>query len=465
MIKRMRSAECRVRSRVGRLITGLLGMLLVFSVSAQAQDKPARRLDKLVQNSASSAAAVKVREGRDLISEEKWDRAQQKFLEVINRHAGSEYNDAALYWLAFAYKKQNKYRSADETLVKLVSSHPRSSWINDAKSMRMELAPQLGRSEDVADEARNAQNDEIKIVALQSLFRSSPDRAMQFTADILAPESTAGYRVKEGAITLLGRFNDHDLGPQATKILLTMTREEPNEKLRLKAVYHLGRGEWSEAKFSFDGDEAIVPTLTELALQTENRELAEAAVEAVAHIANHVDDPGLKPSLLRIAKEASSRNVRQKAINRLGQMAENEGDALLTDMISILDGNTDDETRKHVLSVISKMDTPEAHNYIVEFASSANPQDIRKRAIYIIGARGNADAVQKLSAIYENETDRDMKRMIISAFSQSKHIIGLEKLMHIAQNDDDMKLRMEAVTLLGRSKAPEARQFLEQLLK
>jgi hypothetical protein len=37
--------------------------------------------------------------------------------------------------------------------------------------------------------------------------------------------------------------------------------------------------------------------------------------------------------------------------------------------------------------------------------------------------------------------------------------------MTIAKMDNDMKLRMEAVTFLGRSKSPEAQKFLEELLK
>lgn len=481
MLDRVQRAAYGVLSQINKRsmmqhMMGLLGMgcmvmVLLYTPLVQAQVKPASRLDQLVQNSASSVAAVRVREGRDLIADEKWARAEQKFLEVVNKHPGSAYDDAAMYWLSFAYKKQGKLQDADNMLIKLAASHPRSSWINDAKSMRMEMAPQLGRGEDVAAEARNAQNDEIKVVALQSLFQANPDRAMQFTQDILAPASTAGYLVKEGALTLLGRFKDYDQGPKATKILLMMAQQEPNEKLRQKAIYHLGRGEWSEAKFSFDGDDKIVPTLADLAMQADNFGVADAAIEAIAHIENHVADPGLLPALVMIAQSAPSEKVRQRAINELGQVAEkSEGSGvdlqpILTHMISIMASNQDENTKTHILSVISKMKTQAAHKFIFKFARSGHSKDLRRRAIYIIGTRGNMDSMQMLTELYDAEVEQEMKRMMISTFSQSKHLIGLEKLMTIAKMDNDMKLRMEAVTFLGRSKSPEAQKFLEELLK
>ncbi|MEJ7709004.1 MAG: HEAT repeat domain-containing protein [Pyrinomonadaceae bacterium] len=120
-------------------------------------------------------------------------------------------------------------------LEQLIRDFPRSSWGDEARVMRTELAAQLG-NRGVIEDALTKDNEEIKIVALQSLFRANPERALSYVADILKPNSTASRRMKEVAISLLGGRGNQ----QAVPLLLDIARSQPDVRLRQIAVFRLG---------------------------------------------------------------------------------------------------------------------------------------------------------------------------------------------------------------------------------
>ncbi|MBT5876394.1 MAG: HEAT repeat domain-containing protein [Candidatus Latescibacteria bacterium] len=327
------------------------------------------------------------------------------------------------------------------------------------------MSAQLGRSSQAADEARNSDNDQIKIVALQSLFQANQDRAMTFVYEILQPTSTSSAKVKEGAIKLLGRYHDPSGGERATRLLMEIALNESNQKLRKFAIYSLGRGEWSEQKFRFEGDDQIVPILQKLALSSVEREIASSAIDALNHIANHHEDPRIRAALMEIGINSPSRDVRQKAASRIGEMAEKEGVSILPDLVKLFDANDDRELKKHIISVISKMENPEAQDHVIKIAGTAKHPELRKRAVYVIGQRGSEVGVVALGGVYAAEQSDDVKNQILHSLNETKHRSGLVQLMEIARTDPNLKMRMKAVNYLGRNKDPDAQRFLEELLK
>src|SRR5262245_28616936 len=118
-----------------------------------AADQDLEKLNRFVQSSNSSSAAMTAfREGRDLVNKEEWAKAADKFNQIVTKYPNSEVTDAALYWLAFSLKKQNKFQETDDTLGRLIKGFPRSNWIKDAKAMKDEIALHLGRGESVTEE-------------------------------------------------------------------------------------------------------------------------------------------------------------------------------------------------------------------------------------------------------------------------------------------------------------------------
>src|SRR5919199_810171 len=96
----------------------LLCAARVSSVFSFNQDLD--KLNRFVQSNTSQTAAMKVfREGRDFIQDENWAKAAERFNYFVANYPKDKDVDAALYWLAYALKKQNKPREADQIALKL----------------------------------------------------------------------------------------------------------------------------------------------------------------------------------------------------------------------------------------------------------------------------------------------------------------------------------------------------------
>src|SRR5215210_1701560 len=134
-------------NRPARLVRRRLSLLLLLALTAaglftlpgrgptaQGLDQDLARLNRFVQAGDSPALQV-FRQGRDLIEKEDWSAAAAKFEGYVAQYPKSKEADAALYWLAYAQKKQRKFQDADRTLARLVKEFPRSAWVDDARSL------------------------------------------------------------------------------------------------------------------------------------------------------------------------------------------------------------------------------------------------------------------------------------------------------------------------------------------
>src|ERR1044072_9338346 len=196
----------------------LTAVIAVWWLNVKAEAQGVEKLHAIVQASSSADEASKAfREARDYIKDGEWAKAEQTFRALVTNHPQHKDADAALYYLAFALKKQNRLPEADKTLEKLIAEHPSSSWINDARALRIEMAPKLNNN-DAINQGIKEEDEEMKLVALQSLFESSPERAIKIAADILKPGSRSSIMLKEGAIMLLADSESMEAGAAVLEI-------------------------------------------------------------------------------------------------------------------------------------------------------------------------------------------------------------------------------------------------------
>ena len=80
------------------------------------------------------------REGRDLIENEEWAKAAATFSGFINTYPRDTDVDAALYWYAYALKRQGNAKEAAKQLKRLIKDHGRSGWREEADAMLDDLA-------------------------------------------------------------------------------------------------------------------------------------------------------------------------------------------------------------------------------------------------------------------------------------------------------------------------------------
>ena len=442
----------KVQSRVCRLLLVLataaaLASLFVFLRAGNDRGVSAQDLNKLnrfVQSSNASDSAMRVfRDGRDRIADEDWSRAAGRFRDFINEYPKHKDVDAAYYWLAFALKKQSQYREADRQLERLMREYPRSNWIDDARAMRVEIAAATGDKAVIQAELDKS-DQELKMIALQSLFQADPERAAAMVGEILKPDSKANRQLKETAIMMLGQHRN----AKTTPMLMELARNQTDPKLRRTAIFWLGQS----------GDESAVKLLEEMAAKTDDVETAKVALFALTQS----NSPRARETLLNAARNSPSVEIRKQAIFWLGQQGR---DAAVDDLLKIYESDQNVDIKKQVLFALSQNSSPRAQAKLLEVARGDSNVETRQQAIFWLGQRGDDQTLATLIQMYDAEKDPGVKDKLIFAFSQSNKKSAMQKLMQIAKSDASVEIRKKAVFWLGQKRDPEAAKFLEELLK
>ncbi len=368
----------------------VLALAVAVFVRLSAADSPVARseasagkLNSSAQASSAPDAATKIlREGRDLIDGEQWAKAVEKFQEVINQYRGAYYVDAALYWLAFALKKQNKLQEADKVLQRLTAEFPDSEWVDDARSMRIEMAPQLGAkeivSEIIGEEVKREESDEIKIVALQGLFGLDPERAATLASNLLRPESRASRRVKEAAILLLGKHG----GEPAASVLADVARRDPNTDVRRTAIYWLSKR----------ADDTTVNELTKIYDAAQDIEIKNQIIFALSKMKSEL----ARDKIVEIARTADNIEVRKQAVFWIGKGGDEKA---IEHLIALYDAEKSEEVKEQIIFSLAKSEQKPALWKLMEIARSDPSLELRKRAIFWIAKSKDPETARFLEEI------------------------------------------------------------------
>ena len=119
------------------------------------------------------------------LDEHEWRKAAQTFRRVADLkmiHA-----DAAMYWLAYAQGKMGQRSEALSTLLDLKKTFPKSKWAEDAKSLEVEVRQSAGQK----IEPEHVDDEDVKLMAINGLMTSDPDRAMPILENILRNPSSS----------------------------------------------------------------------------------------------------------------------------------------------------------------------------------------------------------------------------------------------------------------------------------
>ena len=516
-IQTMRNNVTRIRRSAARFRLAVAVALVLVAVAvggargwlvASVHGQDLRKFNQFVQTS-NSPSIILLREGRDLVDGEEWTKAAEKFESFIAAYPKDKDVDVALYWLAYSLKQQGKFREAAGQLSRLLKDYPKSVWSEEATAMLTEIAPQIGDRRTI-DESLNKNDEEIRIVALQSLFESSPERAVVYVTDILKPGSKASRSFKETAVSLLGSHG----GQKAVPLLLDIARNQTDRELRVTAFRRLAeedgealvedlirlydaerdlevRENYLHAFESMDGARARTKLLEVARSSAENAELRKTAIrvlgnkeeagafdelarlyetetnreikEQILISLSDMDDPRAQSRLLDIARNPSGdAELRKFAIRRIG---DHEGEASVDALLKIYDAEQDVEVKRDILQALSNNESPRALARIVEVARAGTNAELRRTAIRLIRDADEAHAVERLAALYDSEREVDIKSDILRALGDTKQKSAVRKLIDVARRDPNVELRKQAISQLGQSEDPDAVRFLEEILK
>ena len=453
--------------------------------TAAQQSSSRKTLNRLAQQGSNDAASALFRGARDLITDQQWSKAVEKFSQYAASYPNEKNVDAALYWMAYSEYQLTRFDQCKNTLNRLLSNYKNTSWKEDARTLLAQLpggfpvapvamapiaqvpqtpapdyvvvnpvykirpTPQPGAAPffegDSGDQPSDDDPCEFKIVVLQALFQSDVQRGITAATDWLVPGSTQTVRCKGAALTLLARNG----GKAVTPVILGVAQKEPDLKLRARAISALGT----------TNDDTVIDPLRDFALNSQENDIVEAALYALGH---HTG-PRAVTVLGEIAMSGRSTGLRRIAISSI---ATRPGEPAVDTLLKIYDADQTLEIRKSVIAGFAHRKSQRAGDKLLEIARSADNIELRKAAISAIASRSGENAVDILLNLYDTEKTEELKDRIINSLGSLNDPRVTRKLIEIARNPQSpIERRKRAIGWLSRSKDPEVTKFLEDLLK
>lgn len=356
--------------------------------------------------------------GTQALDESRWKDSIPFFDEVIEQKGRR--TDAALYWKAYALNKSGERAAALESLRLLRRQFPQSSWQTDAGALEVEIRQQSGQTVSPADEP----DEDLKILALQGLMHSAPERALPALEQIA--QSAGSPRLKKQALFILAEAGSL---PQARDILVKLAKNKTDPATQKAAIRALG------ALGSSDNRKV----LRELYSQTSDPSVK-------ADILQGFMIAGETSFLLQAAKEETDPELIESAIKLLGAAG---GTSQLKELYG---EKKDPEIRKSILNGLFIAGDRAA---LRDLANDEPDPSLRSEAIEKLGLSGGVD---DLKALYAKQQDPSLKRQILKAL----FLAGARaEIQNLALNEASPELRREAIHFLGLMGSSTAEGLLE----
>jgi HEAT repeat protein/Ni/Co efflux regulator RcnB len=388
----------------------------------------------------------------DSLDDHDWRRAASLFRRVAEMHMS--HGDAALYWLAYADGKMGARSEALSTLLQLEKSYPKSKWIEDGKTLEVEIRQSAGQQ----IEPDHVDDEDVKLMAINGLMNSDPERAIPILENILAGHQPV--KLKERALFVLSQSSSQ----RALDIVVRTAKSGPPD-LRDRAVRFLG----------IMGGERNRAVLTDIYNSTNDISVKKSVLRSYM-IA------GDRTRLLALAKGESNAELRADAVLQLGVIgARNELAELYNTEPAI-------EVRKKILQAMFIGGNSEK---LAEIARNEKVLDLKLTAIRNLGLLGGGESMPEppppppagvrtppspptptppraarsgdlLLSLYNSDTRPEVRKAVIEAF----FIQGNARtLINLARGEKDPETKREIIQKLSVMRSKEATDYLMEFLK
>ena len=362
-------------------------------------------------------------DGQEALDEGRWEQAEAKFGQLSQLNGPQ--TDAALYWKAYAQYHAGKRDVALASLAELNRRFPQSRWGKDAKALDIEVRQTTGQP----PHPETQSDDELRLLAIQGLMNSAPERAMPLLKKVL--EGSGSRREKDRALFVLAQNGS----PAARQILGEIARGQNNPELQRKAVQYLGL---------FGGEESR-KTLEEVYAATSDAQLKRAILRSYMLAGDH-------ERLFAAAKNEKDEEVRREAIRQLGLVhGQNE-------LQQLYQSESSPALRRELLQAFFLAGDA---TKLVEVAQNEKDPELRRAAIRNLGLIHSDDSAKALQTIYGKEADRSLREEVLNAYFLQGNATAL---VAIARGEKDPELKKAAVQKLSLMHSKEATDYLMELL-
>lgn len=362
-------------------------------------------------------------EGQRYIDQQKWDRAAERFNDVVAMKGPKA--DAALYWKAYAQNRLGQRPEALATIATLSKDYPASRYLKQAKALDAEVRRDAGQPARPQDES----DEDLKLMALQSLQNSDPEQAIPMLEKLL--ESNATPRLKERALFVLAQSDS----PRAREVLKGYAKGNSTPDLQSNAIKYLG----------IHGGKESRAALAEIYGATND-------VDAKRQILRAFMIAGEKDRLLTAAQSEQNPELRQEAVRQLGVMGANE------ELWALYQKESSIDVKKQILQA---MFVGGNATRMIDLARSEQNPELRRTAVRNLGLMGQKGTAEALVDIYTRDKDVSIRNAVVQAlFIQD----NAEALVSLARKEQDPAMKKNIVQKLSNMRSKAATDYMLELL-
>ena len=401
---------------------------VAINIQDEDDDRKDREKDKKERDQDRNERKAEMEEdlydaGTDSLDDHDWRHAASAFRKVADMRMS--HADAALYWLAYAQGKMGARSDALSTLLQLQKSYPKSKWVEDGKTLEVEIRQSSGQ--EIAPE--HVVDEDVKLMAINGLMNSDPERAIPILEGIINGHQS--NKLKERALFVLSQS-----GSQRAFDIVVRTAKSGPPELRERAVRTLG----------ILGGERSRTVLADIYNSTNDVSVKKSVLKSYMIT-------GDRAHLLSLAKGESNQELRADAVMQLGVIgARNE----LTELY-----NTEStvEVRKKILQAMFIGGNSEK---LAEIARNEKVLELKVTAIRNLGLLGGGRSGDLLLSLYNTDTRPEVRKGVIDALfvqGNAKMLVSLAR----AEKEPETKRRIiEKLSVMG---SKEATDYLMEFLK
>lgn len=365
---------------------------------------------------------------RDLIAKEEWVRASEKFNKIIKEYPKHNLSDAVLYWLAFTYKKQNKFSETQETLARLNREFPSSPWLDDARVMMVEISRQL-ICRDLAGQ----------VICGYFAATLNPNKAGQSETLSGSPNHSKPTTLKPLAPGDLIDYSDYADGGTL----------DANSEIKLAALRSL---------FSVEPQKGL-KAAGEI-LRSNSQKADDRLKEQVIHLTGRSGEKSATPLIIEVVRRETNLKILKAAINALVRINSEAGTEFL---VQWYDAENNKDIKEKLL--LSLSEHPRAVSKLTEVARKDVDIRFRRIAIFRLSRIGGARALDTFLQLYDAESNPVIKIEILSALGFTREKRAIRKLINVARNDQSSQIKINAINALNGINDPEAIKLLQEVIK
>jgi tetratricopeptide (TPR) repeat protein len=302
------------------------------------------------------------RSGQSAIDRRDFEQAIRRFDRVI--FDKSTRADGAMYWKAYSLYKLGRRPEATTVLTDLEKQFPQSRWLPDARALAAEVRASTGQPNSPESES----DEELKLLAMNSLMQQDPDRAIPLLEKLLT-DAKNSPSLKGRAIFVLAQSKSL----KARQIVIQYAKGGANPDAQLRAIEYLGTFRSDEASQALS--EVYTATTDPVVKRTVIRGLMVARA---------------KDRLLQIARTDQDVNMRREALQYLGSMQAE------VELAQLYKTETNKDLKR---TIINSLASQQAAKQLVELAKAETDPELRKeivRMLVNIKSKDSADYLEEL---------------------------------------------------------------------